>query len=74
MSEQAVFKCPHCSARYDVFKVQADNAVVADGTIGSLICDGLMPAREGPYILKYFLVGAPRPPRTRARGVRPASQ
>ena len=71
MCEPRLFKCPHCAADYHLYKLE----IVAplETTIGCLICDQAMPSCEGRYIFKYFLVRAPRQPRTRARYIPAAS-
>jgi hypothetical protein len=67
MTEPSAFKCPHCGADYHVFKLKVDAPLEAP--LGCLICDERMPSCESQFILKYFLVSAPRRPRTRARYV-----
>ena len=53
-----VFICPHCAALYKVVRVEADPPDECDLTCP--VCDGPLPASEGPFILKYFLVERPR--------------
>jgi hypothetical protein len=49
--------CPRCGARYKVVRAEARGS--ADREIGCLACDGPLVAREGEFVLKYFLVDAP---------------
>ena len=54
------FLCPHCSAKYRIVKVEADLGV-KDCELTCLSCGGPLAGREGPFILKYFLVDRPTP-------------
>jgi hypothetical protein len=53
------FNCPNCGAKYKVVEVEAPSAT-ADLTCVS--CGGPLPARDGGFLLKYFLVQRPRHP------------
>jgi hypothetical protein len=46
------FNCPHCNALYHVVAVEA-GPVPIDRWV---TCHGPIPAREGKFILKYFLL------------------
>ena len=66
MSEAAPFACPNCGADYEVVRVEAP-AVMPEGRLTCIKCGGPLHAREGRYIPKYFLVGAPTRKPLRAR-------
>jgi hypothetical protein len=59
------FNCPGCRALYHVVKTEAGLGTT-NGEATCQICGGGLPAREGKYILKYFLL-------RRARRYRPKS-
>jgi hypothetical protein len=63
MSKPTPFECPHCKAKYDVVRMEAPG-VEADTQVSCISCGGPLPGREGPFLLKYFLVS--RRLRTRA--------
>ena len=46
--------CPHCGAKYNLVRVEAPST--ADREVNCLTCGGPLPAREGAFIIKYFLV------------------
>ena len=50
------FKCPHCDALYQVVKAEAGPETSIDGEIPCRICDKPLAARDGEFILKYFLL------------------
>ena len=52
--------CPRCSAKYRVVKLEADPGV-KDSELTCLSCGGPLAGRDGPFILKYFLVDRPAP-------------
>jgi Adenylate kinase, active site lid len=54
MSDWPFFNCPKCKALYHVVKV-ADLSPT-EGTATCRLCGEPLPDREGPYILKYFLL------------------
>jgi hypothetical protein len=47
--------CPHCEALYHVIKLEAALETV-DRQIKCTICDGSLPAGDGKFTLKYFLL------------------
>jgi hypothetical protein len=49
------FKCPICDALYHIVKVEAGSETVDRG-ITCRACGGLLPGREGKFVLKYFLL------------------
>jgi predicted RNA-binding Zn-ribbon protein involved in translation (DUF1610 family) len=54
-STSTPFACPNCGAQYEVVRVETDTVVVGE-QITCRRCGGPLHAREGRYILKYFLV------------------
>lgn len=58
--------CPNCNAKYDVVRTEA-TAPATDAEVKCLDCDAPFPAREGAFIMKYFLVERPRLRLRRAR-------
>jgi hypothetical protein len=56
--------CPHCSAKYEVVRVEAATpAKYPDVTC--LSCGGALPAHDGAFLMKYFLVQHPSQRRRR---------
>ena len=49
------FTCPNCQALYDVVKVEAGPETTLQ-EVTCLSCGGPLPAREGKFVLKYFLL------------------
>ena len=49
------FKCPHCDALYQVVKAEAGPETI-DGDIACRVCGGPLAARDGEFVLKYFLL------------------
>ena len=68
MDEATPYACPTCGAEYKVVRVEA-KTMVPEGRLTCTKCGGPLNAREGRYILKYFLVGGSRryPLRPRSR-------
>jgi hypothetical protein len=61
------FTCPNCRALYQIIKVEA-GPETDSREIVCLACGGPLVAREGEFVLKYFLMrkavrrrGRPRP-------------
>jgi hypothetical protein len=54
----APIHCPHCGAKYEVVRVEAAN-LMEHGEVTCLSCGGPLPAREGTFLMKYFLVDRP---------------
>jgi hypothetical protein len=50
-----LFKCPSCGALYQLVKAEAGSETV-DHKIACRVCGGPFAAREGQYVLKYFLL------------------
>ena len=55
-SQSTPFECPNCAAKYKVVRVQAPQGPITDREITCLSCGAPLHGREGPFILKYFLV------------------
>jgi predicted Zn finger-like uncharacterized protein len=49
------FTCPNCQALYDVVKVEAGPETTLHEVM-CLSCGGPLLAREGKFVLKYFLL------------------
>ena len=58
-----LFHCPACDAQYKVVRVEAKPGEITEDSVECRNCAGLLPARDGDFMLKYFLVG----PTKRAR-------
>jgi predicted Zn finger-like uncharacterized protein len=58
--------CPHCGANYDVVRIDAGTSTEYDD-VKCLNCGGALPAREGRFTMKYFLVPRRRQWERRAR-------
>jgi predicted Zn finger-like uncharacterized protein len=54
------FNCPACGAEYKVVRIEATPAEVQDEEVQCRNCGGPLDALDGGFILKYFLVGAPK--------------
>jgi hypothetical protein len=50
-----LFRCSGCFALYQVMKAEAGPETV-DLKVACKICSAPFPAREGPFVLKYFLL------------------
>ena len=50
-----LFRCSSCFALYQVVKTQAGPETV-DPQIACRVCNGPLAAREGQFVLKYFLL------------------
>ena len=51
----AFFRCPSCKALYQVVKAEA-GPVTVDLGVACSVCRGPLVAREGQFVLKYFLL------------------
>ncbi len=49
------FKCPSCDALYQVVKAEA-GPETSDGKIPCRVCGAPLAARDGEFVLKYFLL------------------
>jgi hypothetical protein len=59
MDKAKRYACRTCGTEYKVVRVEA-KTTVRDGRLTCSKCGGPLHAREGRYILKYFLVGGSR--------------
>jgi hypothetical protein len=72
MDKPKPYACPTSEAEYKVVRVAVETGA-PEGRLTCRKCGGPLHAREGRYILKYFLVGGsrrylrPRRSRTRAQ-------
>jgi transcription elongation factor Elf1 len=59
MSEpsSSLFSCPACGVEYKVVKMEAASHETLDEQVECRNCGGPFDARDGAFILKYFLVG-----------------
>jgi len=53
-----LFECPRCSAGYKVVRAEAPDPTSSE--IACLSCGEPLAGREGAFVLKYFLVDAPK--------------
>jgi hypothetical protein len=62
MSEPSpsLFNCPACGAEYKVVRMEATSAETPDEELQCRNCGGPLDARDGNFILKYFLVKTPK--------------
>jgi RNase P subunit RPR2 len=49
------FVCPNCAALYEIVKVEAGPEMTRQ-EVTCLSCGGPLPAREGKFVIKYFLL------------------
>jgi hypothetical protein len=61
----APFRCPHCGTDYKLVRARAEE-IGKDRGVTCLSCDGPLTAREGAFVMKYFLVDKPAPRQNRA--------
>ena len=55
------FNCPHCNALYQIVRTETGPETTTEREVTCRACAGPLPAREGNFILKYFLLRkAPR--------------
>jgi hypothetical protein len=55
MASSSRFNCPNCGALYEVVRVEAENVAV-DRELACLSCGAPFQARQGWFVLKYFLL------------------
>ena len=55
-SQSTLFECPNCAAKYKVVRVEAPKGPTTDREITCVSCGGPLHGREGPLLLKYFLI------------------
>jgi len=54
------FECPNCAAKYELVRVEAPPGPATHREITCVSCGGPLQGREGPFLLKYFLIERPR--------------
>jgi transcription elongation factor Elf1 len=67
MDKPKPYACPTCGAEYNVIRVEA-KPVAREGRLTCTKCGGPLNAREGRFMLEYFLVGASQRYPLRPRG------
>jgi hypothetical protein len=55
------FNCTNCNALYHLIKVEAGPETV-DRNLNCQACGAPLPARDGQFVLKYFLLRKPSRP------------
>jgi predicted Zn finger-like uncharacterized protein len=50
------FNCPNCNALYRVVKAETGPEAIIDREITCWVCGGPIAARDGKFVLKYFLL------------------
>lgn len=59
-SRPEAFDCPNCKSHYKLVRAEADSES-PQGQVACRQCGAPLSGREGDLVLKYFLVGKPRP-------------
>jgi hypothetical protein len=59
-SMATLFLCPVCAAKYEVIGFEAPPEPTTEGELACLCCGGPLRAREGKFLLKYFLIERPK--------------
>jgi hypothetical protein len=55
------FNCTDCNALYHLIKIEAGPETV-DRALNCKACGAPLPARDGQFVLKYFLLRKPNQP------------
>jgi hypothetical protein len=50
------FTCPSCDALYQVIRSEAGPETATDQEVPCRVCGGPLAARDGEFVLKYFLL------------------
>jgi hypothetical protein len=50
--------CVHCGAEYKLVRVEGESEQI---NVACVHCGNSLPARDGQFILKYFMVKSPTP-------------
>jgi hypothetical protein len=66
LTRAAEFNCPQCGALYKLIRVEAPPSS-DEREITCRNCGAVLQGREGPYILKYFMVNRPKQVAARRR-------
>jgi len=53
------FECPNCAAKYEVVRAEAPREPTTEREVACLSCGEPLSGREGPSVLKYFLIERP---------------
>jgi hypothetical protein len=59
-SMATLFHCPVCAAKYEVVGFADPLGPTTEGDVACICCGGPLHAREGEFLLKYFLIERPR--------------
>jgi hypothetical protein len=54
-TDKPLYFCPNCNALYQIVKVEAGPETISSA-ITCRACGGPLPAREGKFVLKYFML------------------
>ena len=54
------FECPNCGAKYEIVRIEVPPQPTTDREVRCVSCGGSLRARQGMFVLKYFLVERPR--------------
>jgi hypothetical protein len=57
--ESSPYYCPNCNAKYKLVRMEAKPSATLEPELTCLSCGGPLPASEGAFLLKYFLVALP---------------
>ena len=60
-NDNTQFNCANCNALYHLIKVEAGPETV-DRSLNCQACGAPLPARDGQFVLKYFLLRKPSRP------------
>jgi|HubBroStandDraft_3_1064219.scaffolds.fasta_scaffold1013864_1 hypothetical protein len=52
----APYYCPNCKSQYRIVRIEAGPETASDNDIPCKNCRAAFPAREGAFVLKYFLI------------------
>jgi hypothetical protein len=69
-----LFHCPTCTAKYEIVRVEAPPGPTTHREIVCIACGGPLHARQGKFLLKYFLVERPTATRLAATAVAQSSR
>ena len=59
VASTAPFECPNCGSQYKLVRVETETAL-PEQKLPAVSAVDRCTVREGPFILKYFLVNRPR--------------
>jgi hypothetical protein len=58
-SMATLFHCPTCAAKYEVVGFEAAPGPTTEREVTCLCCGGSLHAREGNFVVTYFLIEGP---------------